>query len=168
MRLSTPCVRKLRGKGTRHHGRLLRRNLLRARRPESQHVRCDAFSGKNTGFLGYIQNANIHFYNSSDRVHSTAAEFDVSGIEKLPKVGVLYSTRRHRRGAHRCHARPRRKGERPVQRRSGRNKPGHRGQAWRGQRRQCPSYLLLAHSGRPHRRLQRPRRHSTFIARGSG
>ena len=92
MRLSTPCVRKLRGKGTRHHGRLLRRNLLRARRPESQHVRCDAFSGKNTGFLGYVQNANIHFYNSSDRVHSTAAEFDVSGIEKLPKVGVLYST----------------------------------------------------------------------------
>lgn len=43
------------------------------------------------GVVGYIQDANIHFYNSSDRVHSTAAEFDVSGIEKLPKVSVLYS-----------------------------------------------------------------------------
>ena len=53
--------------------------------------RCDAFNGKDMGFLGYIQDANIRFYNSSDRAHSTATEFDVSGIDELPKVGVLYS-----------------------------------------------------------------------------
>ena len=53
--------------------------------------RCDAFNSKDMGFLGYIQDANVHFYNSSDRAHSTATEFDVSGIDELPKVGVLYS-----------------------------------------------------------------------------
>ena len=125
--------------------------------------RCDAFNSKDMGFLGYIQDANVHFYNSSDRAHSTATEFDVSGIDELPKVGVLYSNVGADAELVDAMLGLGVKGIVLCGSGAGGNESGHRRQARRGQRRRRPSHLLLAHSKRPHRRLLRqayPRRQS--------
>lgn len=52
--------------------------------------RTDAFNGRDFGILGYIRDENVHFINESSKKHTADSEFDVSGLESLPKVGIAY------------------------------------------------------------------------------
>lgn len=52
--------------------------------------RTDAFSGRDLGCLGYMQDATAHFFNQPVRKHTADTEFHVSGLETLPKVDIIY------------------------------------------------------------------------------
>lgn len=52
----------------------------------------DAFDSKDFGGLGYMVDGVPYFYNESVKCHTTEAEFDISGLTELPKVGVAYFT----------------------------------------------------------------------------
>lgn len=42
------------------------------------------------GVIGYMQNNAPHFYRESLRKHTSKAEFDVSNLDKLPAVDIVY------------------------------------------------------------------------------
>lgn len=42
------------------------------------------------GVIGYMQNNTPHFYRESLRKHTVKAEFDVSNLDKLPAVDIVY------------------------------------------------------------------------------
>lgn len=49
------------------------------------------FQAPNSGALGYIFNSKV-FYNMSPlKLHTTQSIFDVTNLDKLPKVGIVYS-----------------------------------------------------------------------------
>lgn len=50
----------------------------------------DTFRAPELGLLGYMQNNKPHFYRLSARKHTVDAEFDVSNLETLPKVDIVY------------------------------------------------------------------------------
>lgn len=52
----------------------------------------DAFNGRDLGCLGYMQDNNAYFFNATTKVHTVDSEFDVAGLEGLPRVGVAYFT----------------------------------------------------------------------------
>lgn len=49
-----------------------------------------AISGGETGCLGVVRNDEVFYYQAPLRRHTTASEFDISGIDALPKVDILY------------------------------------------------------------------------------
>ncbi len=49
-----------------------------------------AISGGETGCLGVVRNDEVFYYQAPLRRHTTASEFDVSAISRLPKVEILY------------------------------------------------------------------------------
>ncbi len=54
-------------------------------------VRVDGFSGGELGFLGYVDEDGIWFYHSPARRHTLNSEFDISKLEKMPQVDIVYS-----------------------------------------------------------------------------
>ena len=50
----------------------------------------DTFRSWELGFLGYMQDNAPHFYRTSTRRHTADTEFDVSNLEKLPDVDIVY------------------------------------------------------------------------------
>lgn len=50
-----------------------------------------AFQAPNSGALGYVFNGKVHYNQSTDKLHTTQSVFDVTGLDKLPKVGIIYS-----------------------------------------------------------------------------
>ena len=48
------------------------------------------FKAANAGPLGYVYNGEAHYFTNSEFLHTTKSEFDVSGLEKLPQVGIVY------------------------------------------------------------------------------
>lgn len=50
-----------------------------------------AFQAPNSGALGYVFNGKVHYNQSTDKLHTTQSAFDVTGLDKLPKVGIIYS-----------------------------------------------------------------------------
>ncbi len=50
-----------------------------------------AFQAPNSGPLGYVFNGQVHYNQSTDKLHTTRSIFDVSALNKLPKVGIIYS-----------------------------------------------------------------------------
>lgn len=52
----------------------------------------DAFNSRDMGCLGYMQDNNAYFYNSTTKLHTVDTEFDTSSLESLPSVGVAYFT----------------------------------------------------------------------------
>lgn len=50
-----------------------------------------AFQAPNSGAMGYVFNGKVHYNQTTDKLHTTQSVFDVSGMEKLPKVGIIYS-----------------------------------------------------------------------------
>lgn len=52
----------------------------------------DAFSMRDMGCLGYMQDNNAYFYNATCKAHTVDTEFDVAGLDALPSVGVAYFT----------------------------------------------------------------------------
>lgn len=50
----------------------------------------ETFQTPDLGYLGYIQAGVPHFYRQATRKHTTASEFDVSRLNSLPRVEILY------------------------------------------------------------------------------
>lgn len=49
-----------------------------------------AIAAGETGAIGIVRDGTVFLYESPSRKHTTATEFDVSGMTSLPKVSVLY------------------------------------------------------------------------------
>ena len=50
----------------------------------------DTFRSWELGFLGYMQDNRPHFYRQSTRKHTADTEFDVSNLDTLPAVDIVY------------------------------------------------------------------------------
>ncbi len=50
----------------------------------------DTFRSPDFGLLGQIQDSHPHFYRLPVRKHTASSEFDISGLETLPKVDIVY------------------------------------------------------------------------------
>lgn len=50
-----------------------------------------AFQAPNSGAMGYVFNGKVHYNQTTDKLHTTQSVFDVTAIEKLPRVGIIYS-----------------------------------------------------------------------------
>jgi len=50
----------------------------------------DTFRSWELGFLGYMQDNQPHFYRQSTRRHTADTEFDVSKLDTLPAVDIVY------------------------------------------------------------------------------
>ncbi len=50
----------------------------------------DSFKTTELGMLGYIQGNKPYFYRASTRKHTVDAEFDISKLDKLPQVDIVY------------------------------------------------------------------------------
>ena len=48
------------------------------------------FKGANAGPLGYVYNGEAHYFTNTEYLHTTKSEFDVTGLERLPQVGIVY------------------------------------------------------------------------------
>jgi L-asparaginase len=48
------------------------------------------FQTANYGKVGYVYNGEAIYNRSIDNLHTTKSEFDVTGLEKLPQVGIVY------------------------------------------------------------------------------
>jgi L-asparaginase len=50
----------------------------------------DTFRTPELGFLGYMQDNKPHFYRAPLRKHTTQSEFDISNLDSLPRVDIVY------------------------------------------------------------------------------
>ncbi len=50
----------------------------------------DAFRTGELGYLGYVQGGRVVFYRSPIRKHTLQSEFDISKLESLPQVDIVY------------------------------------------------------------------------------
>lgn len=50
----------------------------------------DAFKTTELGMLGYIQGSKPYFYHVSTRKHTADSEFDISKLDSLPQVDIVY------------------------------------------------------------------------------
>lgn len=57
---------------------------------KSNTATADTFRTPDLGFLGYMQADKAHFYRQPTRKHTTQSEFDVSNLETLPQVDIVY------------------------------------------------------------------------------
>lgn len=65
--------------------------ILGARDVEKQNTfMVDTFKAPDTGALGYVQSGNVCFYKESLRKHTVKSEFDVTGLNELPRVDIFY------------------------------------------------------------------------------
>ena len=51
----------------------------------------ETFQAPNAGALGYVLNSQVVYNQAPLKKHTTESVFDVSGLNKLPKVGIVYS-----------------------------------------------------------------------------
>ena len=51
----------------------------------------DTFQAPNAGALGYVFNSKVFYNQEPLKKHTTASVFDVTNLDKLPKVGIVYS-----------------------------------------------------------------------------
>ena len=51
----------------------------------------ETFQAPNAGALGYVLNSQVVYNQSPLKKHTTESVFDISGLKKLPKVGIVYS-----------------------------------------------------------------------------
>ena len=49
-----------------------------------------AISAGETGSVGIVRDGAVYLYESASKKHTTDSEFDVSGLNTLPKVSILY------------------------------------------------------------------------------
>ena len=50
----------------------------------------DTFRTPDLGMLGYVQDNKPHFYRTSTRLNTADTEFDVTGLNSLPQVDIVY------------------------------------------------------------------------------
>ena len=53
-------------------------------------IDCDTFEGGPSGIIGYIYNGEAHMLQTPNNAHTTKSEFDVTNLERLPNVGIVY------------------------------------------------------------------------------
>jgi L-asparaginase len=53
--------------------------------------RVDTFRAPELGVLGYVNEDRVSFYRSPTKRHTSKSEFDVSAVNALPKVEIVYS-----------------------------------------------------------------------------
>ena len=51
----------------------------------------ETFQAPNAGALGYLFNSKVYYNQSPLKKHTTQSVFDVTDLDKLPKVGIVYS-----------------------------------------------------------------------------
>lgn len=51
----------------------------------------ETFKGVNFGSLGFIHNSKVNYQRSPEKKHTVNSEFDVSNLDALPKVGIVYA-----------------------------------------------------------------------------
>lgn len=51
----------------------------------------ETFQAPNAGALGYVLNSQVVYNQAPLKKHTTESVFDISGLKKLPKVGIVYS-----------------------------------------------------------------------------
>ena len=51
----------------------------------------ETFQGANFGTRGHVFNSKVHFANTPDTPHTTKTPFDVSDLDALPKLGIVYN-----------------------------------------------------------------------------
>lgn len=49
-----------------------------------------AISAGEMGAIGLIRDGNVFLYETPDKIHTVSSEFDVSGLDSLPKVSILF------------------------------------------------------------------------------
>lgn len=54
-------------------------------------VDVQTFQAPNAGALGYVLNGKVCYNQTTAKRHTTQSAFDVTGLDKLPKVGIVYS-----------------------------------------------------------------------------
>ena len=55
-------------------------------------LRVETFRPNELGFLGYADSdGQVVFYRAPTRKHTTASQFDVAGLERLPRVDIVYA-----------------------------------------------------------------------------
>lgn len=54
-------------------------------------VSVETFQSPNSGALGYVFNSKVFYNRASTKLHTTSSEFSVEKLDKLPKVGIVYS-----------------------------------------------------------------------------
>ena len=52
--------------------------------------RLETYVSRDLGVLGYVDEDRVSFYRAPLRSHTKAAPFDVSGLQKLPRVDIIY------------------------------------------------------------------------------
>ena len=55
-------------------------------------IDCDTFEGGPSGIIGYVYNGEAHLLQSPNNRHTQNSIFDVSKLEELPKVGLVYGS----------------------------------------------------------------------------
>ncbi|MGH9721422.1 MAG: asparaginase [Bryobacteraceae bacterium] len=53
--------------------------------------RLETYSSRDLGVLGYVDEDRVSFYHAPLKQHTMAAPFDVSRLQKLPRVDVIYT-----------------------------------------------------------------------------
>lgn len=53
-------------------------------------VSVETFQASNSGALGHVLNGKVTYTASPEKKHTTQSVFDVSQLDKLPKVGIVY------------------------------------------------------------------------------
>jgi L-asparaginase len=54
-------------------------------------LRVETFRAPELGLLGYVDGDRVSFYRESTRRHTTKSEFDVTNLQQLPAVQIVYS-----------------------------------------------------------------------------
>ena len=54
-------------------------------------LRVETFKAPELGLLGYVDDDKVAFYRATTKRHTTSSEFDVTALNQLPKVTILYS-----------------------------------------------------------------------------
>ncbi len=54
-------------------------------------IEVQAFQAPNSGALGYVFNGKVHYNQTTDKLHTTQSVFDITGLDRLPQVGIIYS-----------------------------------------------------------------------------
>ncbi|MCC8170524.1 MAG: type II asparaginase [Parabacteroides sp.] len=50
----------------------------------------ETFRSPNTGALGYVSDAKVHYRMDGEKLHTAHSVFDVTGLTELPRVGIVY------------------------------------------------------------------------------
>ena len=85
----TACAPESKGKGVLV---VMNDNILGAESVTKMHTTgVQTFQAPNTGPLGYVFNSKVYYNQEPLKKHTTESVFDVTELNELPKVGIVYS-----------------------------------------------------------------------------